>query len=97
MICSSLYTIQVMSYIQIVTPKELIGKVIVWILGISTCAQPAGQIIYGFLFEALQSHAEWIFYGAAFVSVGVSFFNRRICSEIETVGEVYAADVPQNG
>lgn len=97
MICSSLYTIQVMSYIQIVTPKELIGKVIAWILGISTCAQPAGQIIYGFLFEALQSHAEWIFYGAAFVSVGVAFFNRRICSEIETVGEVYAADVPQNG
>lgn len=90
MICSSLYTIQVMSYIQIVTPKELIGKVIAWIIGISTCAQPVGQIIYGFLFEAAKAHPDWIFYGAAFVSIGIAFFNRRVCGEIEEAGQTYS-------
>lgn len=95
MICSSLYTIQVMSYIQIVTPKELIGKVIAWIIGISTCAQPAGQIIYGFLFEALKSNSQWIFYGAAFVSVGIAFFNRRVCGEIEIIRQSFSGSTQQ--
>lgn len=86
MIFSSLYTIQVMSYIQIVTPRELIGKVIAWIIGIATCAQPAGQIIYGVLFEAAKAHPEWIFYGAAVIASGIAVYNRRVCQEIVDIG-----------
>ena len=43
MACATIFTIQAMSYIQITTPAQLIGKVIAWIIAPSTCAQPIGQ------------------------------------------------------
>ena len=31
-------------------------KVIAWIIALSTCAQPIGQVLYGFTFEKLAGH-----------------------------------------
>lgn len=51
MVCSTVFTVQIMSFIQAETPQNLIGKVIAVILSISMCAQPLGTAWYGILFE----------------------------------------------
>ena len=48
---STVFTVQMMSFIQTETPQKLIGKVIAVILTVSMCAQPLGNAFYGVLFE----------------------------------------------
>ncbi len=51
MVCSTIFVVQMMSFIQRETPPNLIGKVIAVILTVSMCAQPLGNALYGVLFE----------------------------------------------
>lgn len=51
MACSTIFTVQMMTFIQAETPQQLIGKVIAVILTVSMCAQPLGNAWYGVLFE----------------------------------------------
>ena len=51
MVFSTIFTVQMMSFIQTETPQNLIGKVIAVILTVSMCAQPLGNALYGILFE----------------------------------------------
>ena len=51
MMFSTIFTVQMMSFVQAETPQNLIGKVIAVILTISMCAQPLGNALYGVLFE----------------------------------------------
>ncbi|MDD6989320.1 MFS transporter [Ruminococcus sp.] len=51
MVFSTIFTIQMMSFVQTETPKNLIGKVYSVILTVCMCAQPVGSALYGFLFE----------------------------------------------
>ena len=51
MLCASLYTVQMMSFVQMETPEQMIGKVIGVIYTVSMCAQPIGNAFYGILFE----------------------------------------------
>jgi len=51
MLFSTIFTVQMLSFVQAETPQNLIGKVISVILTISMCAQPIGNAFYGFLFE----------------------------------------------
>lgn len=79
---ASLYTIQIMSYIQLTTPAALSGKVIAWIIALSTCAQPAGQMIYGFLLERLP-HRLWVIFAVTAVfSMLVALWNRKIAERL---------------
>ncbi|MGN0490910.1 MFS transporter [Ruminococcus sp.] len=48
---STIFTIQMMSFVQTETPQNLIGKVYSVILTVCMCAQPVGSALYGFLFE----------------------------------------------
>jgi len=48
---STVFTVQMMSFIQTETPQNLIGKIISVILTVSMCAQPLGNALYGVLFE----------------------------------------------
>ncbi|SFH44128.1 Major Facilitator Superfamily protein [Lachnospiraceae bacterium NLAE-zl-G231] len=77
MALASLYTIQIMSYIQLTTPAALTGKVISWIIALSSCAQPAGQIMYGLLLEHLQTKIWLIFTLTALLSMLVSYWNKQ--------------------
>ena len=51
MVFSTIFTVQMMAFIQAETPQNLIGKVIAVILTVSMCAQPLGNALYGVLFE----------------------------------------------
>ena len=59
MVFSTMFSVQMMSFIQTETPQNLIGKVIAVILTVSMCAQPLGNAMYGILFEACEG-AEYI-------------------------------------
>ena len=47
----SLFSTYAISMIQERTPEHLMGKVMSYVFTLSLCAQPAGQIIYGALFD----------------------------------------------
>ena len=50
----SIFSIFVVSMIQQNTPNELIGKVMAYTSAVTLCAQPVGQMVYGFLFDRFQ-------------------------------------------
>lgn len=52
MVCSTIFMVQMMTFIQTETPPHLTGKVISLILTVSMCSQPLGNAMYGVLFEA---------------------------------------------
>lgn len=74
----TLFTIQIMSYVQILTPKDLIGKVISCVICICMCTNPIGQFIYGIVFEKIGSNTYLPFYVAALIMIGISAFTRHI-------------------
>lgn len=51
MIFSTIFTVQMLSFIQTETPQHLVGKVIAVCMTIAMCAQPLGNALYGVLFE----------------------------------------------
>ena len=54
MVLSTMFSVQMISFVQAETPGHLIGKVIAVILTIAMCAQPLGNALYGVLFELCQ-------------------------------------------
>ena len=47
----SIFSIVAVSMIQQNTPDELIGKIMAYTAAVTMCAQPVGQMVYGFLFD----------------------------------------------
>jgi Sugar phosphate permease len=80
---STLFQIQVITYLQIVTPKDLIGKVISCVICICVCTNPIGQFIYGIIFEKLESGLYLPFYAAALIMVGIIVLTRRIFYDLD--------------
>ena len=50
----SIFSIFAVSMIQQSTPDELIGKTMAYTSAVTLCAQPVGQMVYGFLFDRFQ-------------------------------------------
>ena len=47
----SIFSIFAVSMIQQNTPDELLGKIMAYTAAVTMCAQPIGQMVYGFLFD----------------------------------------------
>ena len=77
MVCSTILTVQMMSFIQTETPQNLIGKVIAVIFTVSMCAQPLGNTLYGVLFEICKGceYAVILFSGVVSLIIAVSTKN----------------------
>ena len=56
----SLFSTYAISVIQARTPKHLMGKIMSYVFTLSMCAQPAGQIIYGALFDWFSDSPYWV-------------------------------------
>lgn len=74
---SAIYTIQIMSYIQMTVPHHMVGKVIAGIIAVSTCAQPVGQVLYGVLFDEMAKNVYIIFGAATICSVLIALGSRK--------------------
>lgn len=83
MILASLFQIQMMSYIQILTPNSLIGKVTSCAICICLCSSPIGQFIYGFIFEHIGVYTYLPFYIAALITVVMSILSFQLYGKID--------------
>ena len=73
-IAISMFSIYAVSMIQQGTPEYMIGKVMAYTSAITMCAQPAGQMVYGFLFDGCKE-AVWLVLiptGAIVCGIGVA-------------------------
>lgn len=83
MIVSTIFSIQMISFFQRVTPQNIIGKVIAVIMMTVTCAQPLGNALYGVLFEICKGYEYAVVLFAGAVSLIISASARKIFSAIE--------------
>lgn len=82
---STLFQIQIMTCVQILTPQGLIGKVIACVICVCMCALPLGQFIYGIVFEKIENSTYLPFYAVTLIMTGISVFTRRIFYGIDTL------------
>lgn len=77
MVCSTIFSVQMLSFVQTETPQNLIGKVIAVILTIAMCAQPLGSTLYGLLFGLCKGYESLVilFAGAASLLIAIGTKN----------------------
>ena len=83
----TLFQIQMMTYLQLLTPSNLIGKVISCFMCVVMCTIPLGQFIYGLVFEHIENSTYLPFYVVALIMIGVSVFTRHIFYGIDYEAE----------
>lgn len=81
-ISSTMFSIQMLSVVQIETPEHLVGKVIACIMTFIMCAQPIGQLIYGILFELLSQNISIIIIGTSVISFLIALYSKQILKEL---------------
>lgn len=82
MATSTMFSIQMLVFVQAQTPAHLIGKVISCLLALAMCAQPIGQAMYGVLFDQFV-HVPWvIILGSALISVAIAIYSKRVFSAL---------------
>lgn len=95
MVFSTIFSVQMMSFIQTETPQNLIGKVIAVILTVSMCVQPLGNALYGVLFEVCEGYEYAVVLFSGVVSLIIAISARKIfkdfsintaCKNSEPVG-----------
>jgi len=82
MVFSTIFTVQMMAFIQAETPQNLIGKVIAVILTVSMCAQPLGNALYGVLFEICKGLEYIVVLFAGIVSLMIAIGTRNIFKKL---------------
>lgn len=82
MMVATVFSIQVMAFVQAQTPQSLVGKVISVCMMISMCAQPVGNAMYGFLFEICAGYEALVILFAGVVSLVVAFKARKVFSRL---------------
>lgn len=83
MLLSTLFSVQMLSYVQAQTPVHLVGKVVACLLAVSMCAQPVGQALYGLLFERFAAQAGYVVLFAALVSGVIALCSRAAFRAVE--------------
>ncbi len=83
MCCAALFTIFAQTFAQRVTPGHLLGKVASLITVMSMCSLPAGQAMYGFLFDRFGGSSSVILFLACIVSLVIAVFTGKILKKFE--------------
>lgn len=82
MMAATIFSIQIMAFVQAQTPQNLVGKVISVCMMISMCAQPVGNAMYGFLFEICAGYEALVVLFAGVVSLVVAVRARKVFSRL---------------
>ncbi len=82
MVISTIFTVQIMSFMQAETPQNLVGKVIALAMTSSMCAQPFGNALYGFLFELAAGHEAVVVLFAGVVSLMIAVGARKLFKKL---------------
>ena len=87
MVFSTMFSIQMLAVVQTQTPTELTGKVVACIMAFIMCAQPAGQLLYGLLFEKISVETPFIMVGTGAVSFFIALYAKKILKELGGEGD----------
>lgn len=77
MTTSTIFSIQLITYVQIITPQDLVGKIMSVAICMGMCATPIGQALYGWFFDAVSDKFYMIFFAAAVVSCAIALVSRK--------------------
>ncbi|MHB9293683.1 putative Enterobactin exporter EntS [Hollandina sp. SP2] len=88
----TLFQIQMMTYLQLLTPKYVIGKIISCFMCVVMCTSPLGQFMYGLVFEHIGNRTYLPFYSAALMMMGISVLTRGIFYGIDHLIEEQAIE-----
>lgn len=80
MFAASVFSVQIMAFVQTETPPHLVGKVISVCMMVSMCAQPLGNAMYGFLFELCAGREAVVVLAAGTASLVVAGKARKVFS-----------------
>ena len=83
MFLATLFSVQIMSYLQMIVPTNLLGKVISCAMCIGMCASPLGQAMYGGLFQVLGTNISIVFFVAAIVTAVLSVSMKKSFGKLE--------------
>lgn len=81
MVLSSIFSIELMAYVQMITPNELIGKVMSLVMCICLSAQPIGQAVYGMLFELVPNRIGVLFILSTVICLIISVYSKKVFSD----------------
>ncbi len=73
----SIFSTYAISVIQRRTPNQLMGKVMSYVFTLSLCAQPLGQLIYGYLFDRFSHTIFWILFLSGLAVCLISFLSKE--------------------
>lgn len=73
----SVFSIYAVSMIQQGTPEQMIGKVMAYTSVITMCAQPVGQMVYGFLFDGFREAVYLVLIPTGVIVCGIGMAARR--------------------
>ncbi|MGL4736864.1 MAG: MFS transporter [Cellulosilyticaceae bacterium] len=93
MAASTMFSIQMLAFVQAQTPAHLVGKVISCLLALAMCAQPIGQALYGLLFDQFASSPWLIVIGSALISVGIALYSKRVFNALNHVPSMVDVNV----
>ena len=71
----SIFSIFAVSMIQQSTPDHLLGKVMAYTSAITMCAQPIGQMVYGFLFDGFREAVYLVLIPAGIIVCVIGLFS----------------------
>lgn len=77
MFLATLFSVQIMSYLQMIVPSELLGKVISCAMCVGMCATPLGQAVYGTLFEVMERNVYIVFFIVAILIIGLALIMKK--------------------
>lgn len=82
MIFSTIFNVEMITYVQKITPATLSGKVMALLMCLVMCGNPIGQAIYGVLFEGLSANVDWIYFGAFTVCLGLCMVSHIVFRQL---------------
>lgn len=79
----SIFSIFAVSMIQQSTPDHLLGKVMAYTSAITMCAQPIGQMVYGFLFDGFREAVYLVLIPAGIIVCVIGLFSAGFFRKME--------------
>lgn len=83
MACATMFSVQMLVFVQAETPKHLVGKVLSVTMALATCSQPVGQALYGILFDVMKTQPGVIILFGGAVAAVICIVSRRVFGEIK--------------
>lgn len=82
-ICACGFSVFTMSYIQQITPNNMIGKVMYYIATITLCVRPLGQILYGLLFDRFTDSVYFVLISTGTIVIIIGLFTSVFFKKLE--------------